>query len=197
MNVLWKNPESAPVDGRLIDRLVDGELGEGERRQLLLQLESQPDGWRRCALAFLEGQSWRDALGSYAGAAADVSAKPLKLNPVRRRPLLRLAGVAAGFAAAFVLGWLLHVERPEMIARAPVVTPESTVAMDPTEPALPNATVKAEAPVLADAVSKRWEQRGYRAERQQRFVSMELRDGRKLHVPVEEVRLQYVGDRTY
>jgi anti-sigma factor RsiW len=45
-------------DDVVIDRLVDGELSADERRRLLADLESQPDGWRRCALAFLEGQTW-------------------------------------------------------------------------------------------------------------------------------------------
>lgn len=46
-------------DQRLLDRLVDGELGETERRELLLRLDRAPDGWRQCALTFLEAQSWR------------------------------------------------------------------------------------------------------------------------------------------
>ena len=45
------------------DLLVDGELSEADRRALLLQLEHEPDGWRRCALAFLEAQCWRAELG--------------------------------------------------------------------------------------------------------------------------------------
>lgn len=48
-----------PDDIRLLDQLVDGELNETERRNLLLRLEHSPDGWRRCALAFLEAQAWR------------------------------------------------------------------------------------------------------------------------------------------
>src|ERR1700754_5979 len=51
-------------DAMLIDRLVDGELSNDERRQLLATLEAQPDGWRRCALAFVEAQTWRGAMGS-------------------------------------------------------------------------------------------------------------------------------------
>jgi hypothetical protein len=49
-------------DPQILDRLVDGELGESERREVLQTLERQPDGWRQCALAFLEAQSWGDAL---------------------------------------------------------------------------------------------------------------------------------------
>lgn len=51
-------------DAMLIDRLVDGELSGDERRHLLASLEAQPDGWRRCALAFVEAQTWRGAMGS-------------------------------------------------------------------------------------------------------------------------------------
>ena len=46
-----------------LDRLVDGELNETDRRELLLQFEREPEGWRRCALAFLEAQCWKQELG--------------------------------------------------------------------------------------------------------------------------------------
>ena len=49
-------------DPRIFDRLVDGELSEAERRELLQMLDRRPDGWRRCALAFLEQQTWGQAL---------------------------------------------------------------------------------------------------------------------------------------
>ena len=39
-----------------IDRLVAGSLPDAERRTLLLRIETEPDGWRQCALAFLEAQ---------------------------------------------------------------------------------------------------------------------------------------------
>jgi hypothetical protein len=57
----------------LLDRLVDGELTEPERSQLLQSLDERPDGWRRCALAFLEAQSWREEFGQVARTKA---AKP-------------------------------------------------------------------------------------------------------------------------
>jgi len=47
-----------------LDRLVDGEIDESQRRALLARLEGAPEGWRRCALAFLEAQAWREALES-------------------------------------------------------------------------------------------------------------------------------------
>lgn len=50
--------DSGALDQRALDRLVDGELDAEARRELLLSLDARPDGWRRCALAFLEAQSW-------------------------------------------------------------------------------------------------------------------------------------------
>ena len=49
-------------DDILFDRLVDGELSAAERQQLLASLDDRPGGWRRCALAFLEAQTWRSDL---------------------------------------------------------------------------------------------------------------------------------------
>jgi hypothetical protein len=93
------------LDDRLIDRLVDGELAEAQRRELLARLESEPDGWRSCALAFLEAQSWRDGLS----AAAGDSLAPRRIvvplydarSPIRRRRAVLLSALAAGF----VLAW--------------------------------------------------------------------------------------------
>ena len=49
-----------------IDLLVDGELSEDERRELLLRLEREPDAWRTCALALLEAETLRESLGGWA-----------------------------------------------------------------------------------------------------------------------------------
>ncbi len=57
--------ESPSPNGRLfieqLDRLVDGRLSPAARRALLTELDQRPDGWRRCAGAFLEAQAWREA----------------------------------------------------------------------------------------------------------------------------------------
>lgn len=45
-----------------LDRLVDGELGAEEERRLLEALDASPQGWKRCALGFLEARAWRSAL---------------------------------------------------------------------------------------------------------------------------------------
>ncbi len=56
-----------------LDRLVDGTLEPTERSALLRHLDAQPDGWRRCALAFLEAQAWSEALHPLAAPRAQNS----------------------------------------------------------------------------------------------------------------------------
>src|SRR5262245_34370943 len=95
-------------DAELIDRLVDGNLPDTERRRLLLRFESEPGGWRRCALAFLEAQAWQEAIGPL---VTSTNAEPSRVRVAKAKPW-RTAGrgfaVAASFLAAFVCGWLLR-----------------------------------------------------------------------------------------
>jgi len=70
---------SSGDDDRRLDLLVDGELSELQRRELLEALDQEPGGWRRCALAFLEAQCWKqelpaDLLGADRSAAATAAA---------------------------------------------------------------------------------------------------------------------------
>src|SRR5947208_659233 len=66
-----------------LDRLVDGEVAEPERRALLSRLEQAPAGWRRCALAFLEAQAWREALEPAAIHGGSVEESGAESNPSR------------------------------------------------------------------------------------------------------------------
>jgi hypothetical protein len=61
------------ADDTRFDRLVDDEMNEEERWQLLGQLDDEPGGWRRCALAFLEAQCWKQSLGRLFEASASRS----------------------------------------------------------------------------------------------------------------------------
>jgi hypothetical protein len=96
---------------RWLDRLVDGELHDEQQRQLLLALETQPDAWRRCALAFIEGQAWRREMGGLVaerfvnangeGAVSRTSAAGSR----RSRSLVpRWLSIAASVLVAFTLG---------------------------------------------------------------------------------------------
>ncbi|MEZ6069045.1 MAG: hypothetical protein R3C10_01985 [Pirellulales bacterium] len=102
-----------------LDRLVDGELSEQEREETLRRLDVQPDGWRRCALAFLEAQVWREsahALGetAHSRAVPRVAAAPQSVGTASvdggvtdrsRRRSWSAAALAASIALAFALGF--------------------------------------------------------------------------------------------
>jgi hypothetical protein len=116
MSVFDENIPPFTAEGR-IDLLVDGELSEADRRALLLQLEHDPDGWRRCALAFLEAQCWKTELGQLAPPAAAVRAAPVsqtepatsQLSAVGRWQRWRQYAatsltIAASFLIALVVG---------------------------------------------------------------------------------------------
>jgi hypothetical protein len=107
-------------DDALFDRLVDGELPADERRQLLASLDDRADGWRRCALAFLEAQSWGGAMRQIVREPAPaLAAMPVvetrtlasAAPTTGRRRRSSLAGAwlatAAAVFVAFALGWQL------------------------------------------------------------------------------------------
>jgi hypothetical protein len=74
-------------DDLSFDRLVDGELDEQERRELLTRLDEEPGGWRRCALRFLESQCWKEVLGGGIGNwELAIGAAPSKNMDVDRQP---------------------------------------------------------------------------------------------------------------
>jgi hypothetical protein len=73
-----------PEDSQLLDRLVDDELTDAERRELLLRLERTPDGWRRCALAFLENQAWRSESKSHVSGAPQIAVRPTPAKVAKR-----------------------------------------------------------------------------------------------------------------
>lgn len=107
------NPSDEQRDAILIDRLVDGELSVPERRDLLASLDSQPNGWRRCALAFVEAQTWREELrGLRAQTPAktadavvvEPSATTSEARPSSRSQLATWLAVAASVVVAFGLG---------------------------------------------------------------------------------------------
>jgi hypothetical protein len=103
MNPTEKNHSSAENDR--FDRLVDGELSESERKSLLESLEARPDGWRRCALAFLEAQTWRESLGELMPPVRKTPPVPLSTLPPspKRRKSLGAMGNALAMAACFLV----------------------------------------------------------------------------------------------
>lgn len=56
-----------------LDRLVDGEVDLDELRRVVEACENVPDGWRRCALAFLEAQALQQELSQFEDAFGDLA----------------------------------------------------------------------------------------------------------------------------
>jgi len=193
---------------RLIDLLVDDELDPGARRSLFDRLDAEPDGWRRCALAFLETQSWRAAI-------APMACEPAPARVRRGNRALGLVGIAAALLGAFVLGWAMHGGTPrrgEVVAVLPPVpktlptdkpvVPEPSPKEDRVErgtvadAARSVPTRQATASPLTDSVRHRLQQRGFQVEQQRRLLALELKGGRRVTVPAEEFKVRYVGNRS-
>lgn len=97
----------AKSTAELLDRLVDGELSEPERKELLLSLDQEPDGWRQCALAFLEAQCWKKELKSIRQPLA-TNYKPTvpahtSIISKNRSKLLSIAGTLLAMSACFFI----------------------------------------------------------------------------------------------
>ena len=92
-----------PVDQAEFDLLVDGELDDERRRELLVRLDDESQGWRRCALTFLEAQSWKREFGAL---GSESPAKPAGVTSRRvlapRQIVELILAVAAGMKFAFV-----------------------------------------------------------------------------------------------
>jgi len=189
------------ADPSLLDRLVDGELAEAQRQQLLRQLDREPDGWKRCALAFLDAQAWGRSMAS--GAAERVSTTPPVLPPSRPRPLPPLAALAAAVAVAFGVGFVSRgaatwdrgagvrtvAQRPQ-----PAGPVGEVLVPRPVASATPPA---GEAASVPEYLRLQMERQGYRVQGDRKMVSVALEDGRKVAVPVETVSLRYVGQRIH
>jgi hypothetical protein len=144
-------PEHLPtLDDRRFDLLVDGELPEAERRNLLSTLDDLPGGWRRCALAFLEAQSWKDEMGGMRRetVSAPPSARSAGRSGFPRGTWGTLLAMATCFLVALALGLALDAvwQSDEGLPSAPIQVavderaPETEPVVEPlldADPALP------------------------------------------------------------
>lgn len=138
-----KDRSKNPLDDDIqLDRLVDGELTAEEYDRLIASLDEEPNGWRRCATAFLEAQAWgqefsavrRHAEQPYVGLEVHDSVAPALYSGNVFRWANRLA-IAASLIAMFVLGGVYQN------------SPWSETAPRPVESRVTN---KVEAPKLDD-----------------------------------------------
>jgi hypothetical protein len=131
----------------LLDRLVDGELSGSERRQLLESFDKRPQNWRRCALAFLEAQSWREEMGQVARTLTseinEARSPAFSASPRRKPNSSKVAtwlAMAASLVLAFGLGWMQH-ERGRQIAGGSLNTSNQVASVNPpSNPGSQNGT---------------------------------------------------------
>jgi hypothetical protein len=102
-----RNPTANPALAELIDRMVDGGLTPAQLRRAVDELDRAPDGWRRCALAFLEAECWRE---SFRNLEEGESTGPsvIAIPSGTRRRWIGAALAASVWLVAFSLGWLGH-----------------------------------------------------------------------------------------
>jgi hypothetical protein len=112
-----------------LDRLVDGEMDDAEYRQFLQGLEDHPDGWRRCAMSFLEQQALQRDLRQIMAngdcldrrVESEAAPPPNKIAPLLAKsarqkhwmadPWVRWTSVVAVGLLAFACGMLLRPDR--------------------------------------------------------------------------------------
>jgi hypothetical protein len=235
----FANPETENLfDPQLLDRLVDGELSESERRSLLDALEQQPRGWRQCALAFLEARSWGESLSDYVRkpAADKAGESPARSESAataaqrnESRPGSRFGGrmgwlaMAASFLVTFSLGMLLQrawrpaaeIGQPSPYAVAPAAAPtggglqtvklavegtgggEQTVEVPLVDGSqLGEAWLREQMPAIPSQVRAALERSGHEIQQQRAYWPIELKDGRRALVPVDQIEVRPVGNRT-
>lgn len=128
-----------PNDDIQFDRLVDDELSDTERRQLLTSLDDRPDGWRKCALAFLEAQAWRREMGRLTEEpAAPAPATPVGRvdSPIASRRAVQFLTLAASVFVAFTLG-LAFGDLPHPHHAATPSPSNNQLASTPSTPDIP------------------------------------------------------------
>jgi hypothetical protein len=132
----------------LLDRLVDGELKGNERRQLLESFDKRPEGWRRCALAFLEAQSWREEMGQVArDRCSETKVSPSPVSSISSRRISHWAtgvtwlAMAAGLLLAFGLG-MWQRERGHSIAGISTNSKDNVASVNPPSSPVPTSGVK-------------------------------------------------------
>jgi hypothetical protein len=161
------------LDDRCFDLLVDGELSEPQRRDLLSSLDREPSLWRRCALAFLEAQSWKQVLGDDDGRDQSTGGLPVPADQGQVQPssattsdrkpwfhthLNTLLAMAASFLLALFVGMKVEQFRFDgaAIPGDLTIAAKTESSSAPTAQTTPKAFIAQRKP-SADAVPGPWQ----------------------------------------
>jgi hypothetical protein len=208
------NDDNTSIHHRELERLADGEFSPMALRDLFARLDQTDDGWKRTALALIEAQALRTACRSVLAPPPVVRAEPQR-QPTSRpgRGRRELFAVAAAILMTCGLGWWSMPKRsvdpisvpvaqalpanqePPALVQAVQMTfsgadgewsdPVTAPVIDADDPAaLPWLTAR---PAFSDAVREKLASEGQRIHQQQRWVPVELADGRVGVVPVTDL----------
>ena len=192
-----------------IDRLVDGELSPDSRRALLGKVDQIEDGWKDVATAFLVAQAWRDELGRLASADREPEPAAPRSAGGNWRRAVRQVALAASWLVALCIGYQSanhrDSKRPDQ-GIASTVTPRRLT--DEPASVVPNKSVATPdlAPVYVsseDDLVRWWNdttrmphefkdrllRSGVHVQRDFRLFPVELQDGRRGLIPIEELEL--------
>jgi hypothetical protein len=214
------NHHDTPSDDTRFDRLADGELDEAQRRELLAKLDNEPNGWRRCALAFLEAQCWKESfrLSARPESPAATASPSVRRAPSRWRGRVEVLLAMAGcFLIVFLAVSHLQkgAQRPGTIGETALAPPKSKETNNPwrvVTVAGPKGELKVPA-IERDNIDQQWirslpsavpdevlqafNRTGHQVEQHREFVPVSLQDGRRAVVPVDQVDIHYVGNGAY
>lgn len=211
-------------NNELFDRLVDGELAEDERRILLLSFDREPEGWRRCALAFLEAQAWSSAFHQGVpleqrklSASDEFALQAATGSPASAPGRRRSFAAAVWFARAailltsFGLGWAgarqstpIH-SKPNLATApapsAPPVVKAGAAAESPSDAATEITPVSEPAHVPRTSLVSSYplgqlERQGYRIEHRMGLMPVRSPDGRRGAIPIGAIKVRFVGHPT-
>ena len=231
-------------DDNRFDRLVDGELNDEEYRQFLSTLDDRPDGWRRCAMAFLEAQSWSNEFKGVFNETDQRSAHR-SVSAISKAPnkLGTFLAMAACFLVALFLGMYLRsgsltvqtaptnnslvVENGTQDDEAPddqqAPIEDTVVASDETKANEPLGNVRfvlnegenenrrfIDVPyyeleqmaseqysdsmwAIPPDVIQELNQKGHQVRRDQQFIPVDLQNGRRVVIPIDQFEIVPVG----
>ena len=198
-----------------LDRLVDGELSPEEASQLIRALEETPDGWKQCALAFLEAQAWQQTLQPLAASPQNPPTHYRRATSGRWRNSV-LAGLTtlAALLLGILLGSRLEPDTPKWHqAKQALNSPKpsadgaslsSSVSRDdgPWQLVVDSSAGRAVVPVYSPTdqrLAQAWREdsglwwtalreAGAPIDERQRWYGVALERGRQVWLPVREVR---------
>ena len=199
-----------------LDRLVDGELSPAEATQLIRAFEETPDGWKQCALAFLEAQAWQQTLRALVPSPQRPPAQQPRVLPSSRWRSTAAAALTTLVVMLFgvLLGSQLNPASPNQPAPAVASTSPGRSAGQTSRPSsashgdgpwqlvVDSPAGRAAVPVYSPTdrrLAQAWQddselwwetlrKAGVPIDERQRWYGVALENGHQVWLPVREVR---------